>query len=34
MIVLDAGHISNVEQPAAFTDAVQEFLTARQALLR
>lgn len=28
MTVLDAAHISNVEQPAAFTDAVEEFLVA------
>lgn len=26
MVSLDAGHISNVEQPAAFTQAVQKFL--------
>ncbi|MEO8346216.1 MAG: 3-oxoadipate enol-lactonase [Betaproteobacteria bacterium] len=29
MRMLDAGHISNVEQPAAFTDAVHEFLGRR-----
>jgi 3-oxoadipate enol-lactonase len=28
MTMLEAAHISNVEQPAAFADAVQEFLTA------
>ena len=29
MTILDAAHISNVEQPHAFTDAVVGFLTQR-----
>jgi 3-oxoadipate enol-lactonase len=29
MTILDAAHISNVEQPDAFTDAVVGFLTQR-----